>query len=64
MLLERNSDVLPDIDKALTSENLPLNERVRAVVTRVMAEARLGMDENVLKDLDYFSELNKDRMPV
>src|SRR5262249_41159282 len=64
LLLERDSEVLPDIAKALSSEKLSLNERIRAVVTRIMAEARLGMNEDVLKDLDCFSELNKDRMPI
>lgn len=63
LLLDRNEEVLPDVDKAISSTYLTLNDRIRAVVTRLMARSRLNMEEEVLEDLNYFGEINKENMP-
>jgi hypothetical protein len=64
LLLDHPEKVLLDIDKALSSDKLPLNEKVRAIVTRLMAKSKLGMDQGVLEDLKYFAKINKDKMPM
>lgn len=63
LLLGRNEEVLSDIGKVIFSDHLTLNERIRAVVTRLMAHARLGMRKEVLADLRYFAEINEENMP-
>lgn len=63
LLLDRNQEVLTDVDRALASNKLTSSDRIRAVVTRLMARSRLKMDQGVLEDLKYFAEVNKDRMP-
>lgn len=64
LFLDRNEEVLSDIGKVIFSGHLTNHERIRAVVTRLMASARLGMQNEVLGDLRYFAEINKENMPI
>lgn len=57
LLLEKFPEALLDLDKAISSEKLVNQERIRAVISRIMARSRLGMDQGVLDDLKYFGEI-------
>src|ERR1700722_1503241 len=38
-------------------------QRIRAIVTRLMAKARLGVEEDILQEMNYFSENCRDSFP-
>lgn len=61
LLLENNESALADLDKALSNEKITKSEKIRAVVSRMIARSRLGMDKGVLEDLKFIGENSENR---
>jgi tetratricopeptide (TPR) repeat protein len=61
LLLENNVSALADLDKALSNEKITKREKSRAIISRLIARSRLGMEKGVLEDLKNFAENSEDR---
>lgn len=57
-LQNRYSEALVDLNKAIASEHLTTNDRIRGLVTRIFTCSNLGMDEQVLSDFDTFKGIS------
>ena len=57
ILLEKYSDALADLDKALQSNTLEYNDHIQALVSRIRARFELGMEKGVLEDLKQFGAI-------
>lgn len=51
---------LPDLDKALLSNTLSTNDKIRALVTRIVVNVNLGLEEQALSDYDSFTKIKTD----
>lgn len=60
-LQERYSDALLDVNKALSSDCLSFQDRMRGLLTRIFAYINLQMDEQAMKDYEEYRSLNLDR---
>lgn len=58
LLLEKEDKALADLNKAIDSDRISYTEKIRAIVTRIMVRARLGMESECLSDLKLFNESN------
>ena len=61
LLLNRVELSLPDLDKALSNEKIDYQETLRALLSRFLARARLGMEQGALDDLKRFGDLKVDK---
>jgi tetratricopeptide (TPR) repeat protein len=56
--LDRNTEALNDLNKALESENLVLEDRLRALLNRASVKSFLNMNEESEIDLELYNQLN------
>ena len=61
MLLNQHEESLPDLDKALANEKLQYQEKLRALISRFIVRAKLGLEQGALEDLKTFGELKVDK---
>lgn len=60
MLLDRHTEALVDLNKALASSKLKDHDRIRGLVTRIFTCSNLQMEDQVLADYDEFKSLSTD----
>jgi tetratricopeptide (TPR) repeat protein len=58
MLQSRYDEALLDLNKALDSDKLVENERIRGLVSRIVTNANLKMETEFLNDLAEFNRIN------
>jgi tetratricopeptide (TPR) repeat protein len=58
MAQHRYKQALPDLDRALQSNQLEGKDRIRALVSRVIVRSQAGMAEGVAEDMETFRQLN------
>lgn len=58
VLQGKYSEALLDLNKALISNNLKENDRIRGLVTRIMTYINLSMEEQALVDYDEFKRIS------
>lgn len=61
MLLNRPDESLPDLDRALANKNIQYQEKLRALISRFIVRAQVGMEQGALEDLKTFGELKVDK---
>jgi hypothetical protein len=61
LLLNRTEEAISDLDKALSNEKINYQEKLRALVSRFIARAQLGIEQGALEDLKTFGELKIDK---
>lgn len=64
LLLDRNEEALSDLNKALNSNCLTEKGLLRAVVSRIVVNLRLGNDEDALSDISWFQQINQNGTEV
>lgn len=58
LLTDRPEKALPDLNKAIESNKLVQQDLIRALVTRIMVCARLGLESDTLDDMRRLREVN------
>lgn len=58
VLQNRYTEALTDLNKAISSEHLTANDRIRGLVTRIVTCSNLQMNEQTLADFNTFKTMN------
>lgn len=61
LLLGNYESALYDLNKALSNQKITTKEKSRALVSRIVARSRLGIQEGILEDLNLFGEIAQDK---
>jgi hypothetical protein len=57
LILNENENVLADVEKAMASDSLDVNEKIRALTTKIIASGRIGECGSAIDDLKAFADL-------